>query len=94
MRSLVSLDEAGYVVRLSDGRYALGAKTFQLGTTYRANFNLEQHVLPVLQRLSQETLESSAFHVRDAIAGSVCFGWIRRSSCATSRGPQISRHSI
>ena len=30
MRSLVSLDEAGYVVRLSDGRYALGAKTFQL----------------------------------------------------------------
>jgi DNA-binding IclR family transcriptional regulator len=65
MRSLVSLDEAGYVVRLSDGRYALGAKTFQLGTTYRANFNLEQHVLPVLQRLSQETLESSAFHVRE-----------------------------
>jgi DNA-binding IclR family transcriptional regulator len=65
MRSLVSLDEAGYVVRLSDGRYALGAKTFQLGTTYRANFNLEQHVLPVLQRLSQDTLESSAFHVRE-----------------------------
>ena len=65
MRSLASLDEAGYLVRLSDGRYALGAKTFQLGTTYRANFNLEQHVLPVLQRLSQETLESSAFHVRE-----------------------------
>ena len=65
MRSLVSLDEAGYVVRLSDGRYALGAKTFQLGSTYRANFNLEHHVLPVLQQLSQQTLESSAFHVRE-----------------------------
>jgi DNA-binding IclR family transcriptional regulator len=65
MRSLVSLDEAGYVVRLSDGRYALGAKTYQLGSTYRANFNLEHHVLPVLQQLSQETLESSAFHVRE-----------------------------
>ena len=65
MRSLVSLDEAGYLVRLTDGRYALGAKTFQLGSTYRANFNLEQHVLPVLQRLSRQTLESSAFHVRE-----------------------------
>ncbi|WP_298885273.1 helix-turn-helix domain-containing protein [uncultured Bradyrhizobium sp.] len=65
MRSLVSLYEAGYVVRLSDGRYALGAKTFQLGSTYRANFNLEHHVLPALQQLSEQTLESSAFHVRE-----------------------------
>lgn len=65
MRSLVSLDEASYVVRLSDGRYALGAKTFQLGSTYRANFNLEHHVLPALQQLSRQTLESSAFHVRE-----------------------------
>jgi DNA-binding IclR family transcriptional regulator len=65
MRSLVSLDEAGYVVRLSDGRYALGAKTLQLGESYRANFNLDQHVLPVLRQLSRDTQESSAFHVRE-----------------------------
>jgi DNA-binding IclR family transcriptional regulator len=65
MRSLVSLDEAGYIVRLSDGRYALGAKTLQLGESYRANFKLDQHVLPVLRQLSKDTQESTAFHVRE-----------------------------
>jgi DNA-binding IclR family transcriptional regulator len=65
MRSLVSLDEAGYVVRLSDGRYALGAKTLQLGESYRASFKLDHHVLPILRQLSRDTQESSAFHVRE-----------------------------
>lgn len=65
MRSLVSLERAGYVVRLSDGRYQLGAKAMQLGMMYRASFRLDQHVLPLLRRLSQETLESSAFHIRE-----------------------------
>lgn len=65
LRSLISLDRAGYVVRLDDGRYQLGAKSMQLGEAYRRNFRLDQHVLPVLKALSRETLESSAFHIRE-----------------------------
>src|ERR1700761_304535 len=38
LRLLVSLERSGYVVRLSDGRYQLGAKLMQLGATYRGNF--------------------------------------------------------
>ncbi|MGH1590204.1 IclR family transcriptional regulator [Methylobacterium phyllosphaerae] len=65
LRALVSLDQAGYIVRLEDGRYALGAKTAQLGASYRAGFNLDRHIMPVLRRLSQETQESCAFHIRE-----------------------------
>jgi DNA-binding IclR family transcriptional regulator len=65
LRLLVSLERSGYVVRLSDGRYQLGAKLMQLGATYRSNFRLDQHVLPVLEQLAAETRESAAFHIRE-----------------------------
>jgi DNA-binding IclR family transcriptional regulator len=65
LRSLVSLEKAGYVVRLEGGRYQLGAKTVQLATAYKYNFKLEQHVLPILKQLTEETLESAAFHIRE-----------------------------
>lgn len=66
LRLLVSLERSGYVVRLNDGRYQLGAKLMQLGATYRSNFRLDQHVLPVLEQLAATTRESAAFHIRDA----------------------------
>lgn len=65
LRLLVSLERSGYVVRLSDGRYQLGAKLMQLGATYRSNFRLDQHVLPVLELLAATTRESAAFHIRE-----------------------------
>jgi DNA-binding IclR family transcriptional regulator len=65
LRLLVSLERSGYVVRLTDGRYQLGAKLMQLGATYRGNFRLDQHVLPVLEQLAAVTLESAAFHIRE-----------------------------
>jgi DNA-binding IclR family transcriptional regulator len=65
LRLLVSLERSGYVVRLSDGRYKLGAKLMQLGTTYRSSFRLEQHVIPVLERLAAATRESASFHIRE-----------------------------
>ena len=65
LRLLVSLERSGYVVRLSDGRYQLGAKLMQLGATYRNNFRLDQHVLPVLEQLAAATRESAAFHIRE-----------------------------
>jgi DNA-binding IclR family transcriptional regulator len=65
LRLLVSLERSGYVVRLADGRYQLGAKLMQLGATYRGNFRLDQHVLPVLEQLAATTRESAAFHIRE-----------------------------
>lgn len=65
LRLLASLERAGYVVRLSDGSYQLGAKLLQLGTTYRANFRLDQHVLPALEHLAAATQESATFHIRE-----------------------------
>ena len=66
LRLLVSLERSGYVVRLNDGRYQLGATLMQLGAAYRNNFRLDQHVLPVLAQLAATTRESAAFHIRDA----------------------------
>jgi DNA-binding IclR family transcriptional regulator len=65
LRLLVSLEAAGCVVRLADGRYQLGAKVMQLGTAYASNFRLDQHVLPVLRALADRTRESAAFHIRE-----------------------------
>jgi len=65
LRSLVSLEKAGYVVRLEGGRYQLGAKTVELAAAYKANFRLDQHILPILKQLTEETLESAAFHIRE-----------------------------
>lgn len=65
LRSLVSLERMGYVVRMANGRYQLGAQLLQLGDTYRVHFRLEDHVLPVLQLLAQATGESAAFQIRE-----------------------------
>jgi DNA-binding IclR family transcriptional regulator len=65
LRLLVSLERSGYIVRLSDGRYQLGAKLMQLGASYRSSFRLDQHVLPVLDQLAATTRESATFHVHE-----------------------------
>ncbi len=65
LRLLLSLEHAGYVTRLADGRYQLGAKVMQLGTTYRTNFALDAHVLPILRHLADVTRETASFHVRE-----------------------------
>lgn len=65
LRSLVSLERMGYIVRLANGRYQLGAQLLQLGDTYRAHFRLEDHVLPVLHQLALATGESAGFQIRE-----------------------------
>ncbi len=65
LRNLVSLERCGYVVRLADGRYQLGARLLELGEAYRAQFRLEDHVLPVLRELSAATGETTTFQVRE-----------------------------
>lgn len=63
LRNLVSLERMGYVARLADGRYQLGARLLVLGDAYRARFRLEDHVLPVLRKLAAATGESASFQV-------------------------------
>ena len=65
LRILLSLEQAGYVIRLASGQYQLGAKVMQLGTTYRTNFALDAHVLPVLRNLADTTRETASFHVQE-----------------------------
>jgi DNA-binding IclR family transcriptional regulator len=65
LRLLLSLEQADYVRRLESGGYQLGSKVMQLGTTYRTNFRLDAHVLPILRDLANRTRETASFHVME-----------------------------
>lgn len=77
LRLAASLERFGYLRRLSDGRYQLGATLWRLGALYRRRFDVGRHVRPILDRLSEETGESASFYVRD---GSVRVCLFRRNS--------------
>ncbi|MBP0494169.1 IclR family transcriptional regulator [Pararoseomonas indoligenes] len=64
MRLAISLEEHGYLTRLPDGAYRLGAELFRLGSVYQQSFRVEAYVMPVLERLVAETSESASFYVR------------------------------
>jgi DNA-binding IclR family transcriptional regulator len=64
LRLLTSLQSAGYIARLRDGRYVLGAMAFRLGLAYGRTNPLREHVFPMLERLVQQGTESASFHVR------------------------------
>ena len=64
-RLLLTLQNAGYIVRLRDGRFQLGAVFMQFGMAYRQSFRLQDHIQPALERLVQATGESASFYVRE-----------------------------
>jgi DNA-binding IclR family transcriptional regulator len=64
MRLAVSLQHYQLLARLPDGRYRLDAGILRLGVTYQQAFNLQDHVLPVLERLAAATGETATFYVR------------------------------
>lgn len=64
-RLLLTLENTGYLVRLPDGRFQLGAVFMQFGAAYREAFRLQDHILPVMQRLAEITGESASFYVRE-----------------------------
>lgn len=82
LRLAASLERFGYLRRLADGRYQLGATLWRLGALYRKRFDVGQHVRPILDRLSAETGESASFYVRDG-AVRVCL--FRRNSSQAIR---------
>lgn len=68
LRLLASLAHAGWVLRLDDGRFALGHEVARLHAVYAADFSLDRVVLPVLRELVAATGESAAYHVRQGDA--------------------------
>lgn len=64
LRMLASLQHAGLVLRLADGRYALGAAVERLQRVRAASVSLETVVMPVLHELAEATGESASFYVR------------------------------
>ena len=65
LRLAASLEKKGYLIRLADGAWRLGAAAARLGAVYQAAFDLGDIVEPVLQQVVAETGETAAFHVRD-----------------------------
>lgn len=65
LRLAASLEKKGYLIRLADGSWRVGAAAARLGAVYQAAFDLGDIVEPVLQQVVAETGETAAFHVRD-----------------------------
>ncbi|WP_426955812.1 IclR family transcriptional regulator [Muricoccus radiodurans] len=65
LRLLGTLESHGFVQRLGSGGYALGPQLLVLGERFRRGLRLEEHVMPALGRLREESRESAAFFVRE-----------------------------
>lgn len=63
LRLVGSLETAGYVMKLRDGRYGLGASAFRLGLAYERQNSFRQYVIPILHDLVDKGTESASFHV-------------------------------
>lgn len=72
LRLLASIEAAGYVTRLHDGRYGLGPSAFRLGLGYERQNPLRLHVVPVLSDLVERGTESASFHVRHGPGTRLC----------------------
>lgn len=72
LRIIGSLEAAGYVIRLRDGRYCVGASAYRLGLAYERQNALRDLVLPVLRDLVEEGTESASFHVLHSSETRMC----------------------
>lgn len=72
LRLLQSLQDAGYVIRVDESKYALGPTVMQLGLAYERANPLRHLFLPVMQRLVDSGLESPSFHIRQTDEERLC----------------------
>lgn len=66
LRLIASLENQGFMRRVADGSYRLGAALSELGIIYQSSFNLKEFVEPVLEELVQIVNESASFYVATA----------------------------
>jgi DNA-binding IclR family transcriptional regulator len=64
MRLMVSLENHGLINRMADGRYQLASEVMRLNAVYQEALDLERHVMPRLQYLSDQSGETASFYVR------------------------------
>ena len=64
-RLLQTLEQRRFVTRLASGAYRPGPALSRLGNVFRASLQFDEQVLPILQRLTETTGESSACFVRE-----------------------------
>ncbi|MFL5154555.1 MAG: IclR family transcriptional regulator [Microvirga sp.] len=64
MRLCISLEKFDLVERLDDGRYRLGVEAARIGSVYQQSFAMEERIVPVLERLASESLETASFYIR------------------------------
>lgn len=64
LRLMVSLENSSLVVRRRDQRYALGPLALLLGKAFEATTHIEEHLLPLMQELVDQDMESPSFHIR------------------------------
>lgn len=64
MRVGISLEHAGLLKKLADGRYRLDAGILRLASIYQDQISLEDIVTPALQRLVETTEETASFYIR------------------------------
>ena len=82
LRLAQTLELRGYLIRLPEGLYQIGARPFLLGALYQATVQPENLVMPILRELSTMTGESASYNVRQG----------RFRVCAyRSNSPQIVR---
>jgi DNA-binding IclR family transcriptional regulator len=65
VRLCATLEGRGYLRRDSRGVFCVGAKVESLASVYRAQFQLEDIIRPVLCRLRDETGESASFYAME-----------------------------
>jgi DNA-binding IclR family transcriptional regulator len=67
LRLARSLQRANYLVRLEGGGYQLGAALIRLGEICKRSTRIDDHIVPVLQRLVEATGESATLYVRKGV---------------------------
>jgi len=65
LRLIESIERAGYIRRLEDGTYAVGAGALHLGRLYQLSFDLDRFLVPTLQELARSAGETASFFIRD-----------------------------
>jgi len=64
LRMLKTLQQFGYVHKNENGSYSPGPALLRLGALYRATFDLNSRMQPVISEIRKQTRESVAFYVR------------------------------